>query len=103
MGDIRARSNIKWATAMMLPEHVKLLRDYRRDINKVSKPILDEQEWEEIGRRLFEVQEYNEEITLQYYKDGYILDVTGSVIAINNSAVKIGDKFVDTVDIVGIK
>ena len=43
---IRDRGRIKWVT-MMLPEHVKLLREYNESLDKAEKPVLDEQKYEE--------------------------------------------------------
>lgn len=40
-GDIRDRGKIKW-TAMMLPEHVRELRKWQEDYDKVKRPVLDE-------------------------------------------------------------
>lgn len=51
-GDIRDRGKIKW-TAMMLPEHVKELRKWQEDADKVKRPELDE----------FDLQTMQEEVT----------------------------------------
>ena len=54
-GNIRDRGKIKW-TAMMLPEHVKELRQWQEDADKVKRPDLDEFDLqtmqEEVGRAL---------------------------------------------------
>lgn len=84
LGDFRARSNIKWATAMMLPEHVKLLREHRQNLNKQSKPILDEQEWEEINRQISEAMNQSLEITLTYFKNGEFIQTAGVPIRCNS-------------------
>lgn len=39
--DIFDRGTEKW-TAMMLPEHIKMLRDLDLDYYKTNKPVLDE-------------------------------------------------------------
>lgn len=39
---IKDRGTKKW-TSIMLPEHVKALRELNAELNKVEKPILDEQ------------------------------------------------------------
>ena len=38
---VRDRGSKKWV-AMMLPEHVQLIRQYNEDIKKVHRPSLDE-------------------------------------------------------------
>ncbi|MFF2286401.1 YolD-like family protein [Peribacillus butanolivorans] len=45
---IRDRGRIKWVS-MMLPEHVKLLREYNEGLDKVEKPVLDERKYEEFN------------------------------------------------------
>lgn len=45
------RGNIKW-NAMMLPEHVKELRNYFSNDNKINKPVLDEQKLEEFNQTI---------------------------------------------------
>ncbi|HEY4601282.1 MAG TPA: YolD-like family protein [Cerasibacillus sp.] len=43
---IKDRGTKKW-TSIMLPEHVKALRELNKELDKVQKPILDEQKiWE---------------------------------------------------------
>lgn len=44
----RDRGRIKWVS-MMLPVHVKLLREYNESLDKVEKPVLDEQKYEEFN------------------------------------------------------
>lgn len=39
-GQIKDRGNIKW-TAMMLPEHVQMLRDWQKETLSEEKPELD--------------------------------------------------------------
>lgn len=48
MTNIHDRGNIKW-TAIMLPEHVQMLDEIFNGPEKKKKPILDEQEIQEIN------------------------------------------------------
>lgn len=75
---IQDRGSIKW-TAMMLPEHVKLLRKYNESLDKVEKPVLDEQKYEEFNEVICEAME--EDITLQftYYQKGEIKKLVGNI------------------------
>lgn len=50
---LRYRGTMKW-TAMMLPEHVKMLRDEFIEYDKVDKPTLDEHQLEEINSTILE-------------------------------------------------
>ncbi|KIL45194.1 YolD-like family protein [Jeotgalibacillus soli] len=51
---IKDRGNIKWQSAMMLPEYVKLLDKARMDYEKIEKPIIDEQMMQEIEMNIHE-------------------------------------------------
>ncbi len=64
---IRDRGAIKW-TAMMLPEHVKLLRDWVEEDFDQSKPELDEQQLEEMNGLLCEAMEAGEQLVITYYE-----------------------------------
>jgi len=54
-GNLRDRGRKKW-TAMMLPEHIRELRKWQEDLDKVKRPELDEFDLEtmqeEVGRAL---------------------------------------------------
>ena len=54
-GQIKDRGRIKW-TAMMLPEHVEMLREWQQEDRYNSKPELDE----------FDLEAIFEEIQLAY-------------------------------------
>ncbi|WP_406945780.1 YolD-like family protein [Halobacillus sp. SY10] len=43
----RDRGTIKW-TSLMLPEHVEMVKQVWKEDERIEKPILDEQKWEEI-------------------------------------------------------
>jgi hypothetical protein len=63
---IRDRGAMKW-TAMMLPEHVKLLRDWTEEDQYEQKPELDEQMIEEMNTLLCEAMEDGRELVITYY------------------------------------
>lgn len=48
---IRDRGNIKW-TAMMLPEHVAMLRELKKKNNDKKKPVFDEQQLEIMNEKI---------------------------------------------------
>lgn len=54
-GQIKDRGTIKW-TAMMLPEHVQMLRDWQSEEHRDVRPALDE----------FDLEALYEEIHLAY-------------------------------------
>jgi hypothetical protein len=64
---IRDRGNIKW-TSMMLPEHVKLLRDWAKEDKYESKPELDEQQLEQMNDVICESMSYGTELSITYFE-----------------------------------
>ncbi|WP_100488735.1 YolD-like family protein [Sporolactobacillus pectinivorans] len=73
-------SNMRWESSrMMLPEHVQALRKHFRNNEKISRPLLDEQEWEEIGRTINIAIAEARPVSVRYYKNGFIETMTGCV------------------------
>lgn len=49
---LRDRGNIKWQSAMMLPEHVKMLKNLKLDYYRQDKPLVDEYQLEEFKSKI---------------------------------------------------
>ncbi len=64
---IRDRGRIKW-TAMMLPEHVKLLRNWKREDAYEQKRELDEQKLDSMNELIFEAIEFEKSLTITHYR-----------------------------------
>ena len=64
---IRDRGRIKWIS-MMLPEHVKLLRDWASEDEFEKEKQLDEQQLEQLNDTLLEAMEFNRPVTITYYR-----------------------------------
>jgi len=75
---IRDRGRIKW-TAMMLPEHVKLLREWVKEDQYEVKKQMDEQQLELMNETLAEAAEYNQDVTITHYRNGNYEMVIGKV------------------------
>ncbi|MCM3566709.1 YolD-like family protein [Neobacillus mesonae] len=75
---IRDRGRIKW-TSMMLPEHVKLLRDWVKEDQYEQKKEMDEQQLERMGETLTEAIEFNQDVTITYYRNYNYEIVIGKV------------------------
>ncbi|MDQ9096528.1 YolD-like family protein, partial [Bacillus licheniformis] len=56
--NLKDRGSIKW-TAMMLPEHVSLLRELESRQNKVKRPVLDLSQIEDMEMVISEAMEFN--------------------------------------------
>ena len=63
---IHDRGRIKW-TAMMLPEHVKLLRDWVKEDKYEDKREIDEQQLELMNAALSEAIEFDQFVTITHY------------------------------------
>jgi hypothetical protein len=75
---IRDRGTIKW-TAMMLPEHVKMLREHQSDQDYGRKPELDEQKHEELNETICAAMEENKILEFTYYERGKTAQLYGHV------------------------
>nr|WP_254119497.1 YolD-like family protein [Bacillus sp. FJAT-29790] len=64
---------------MMLPEHVKLLREYNESLDKVEKPFLDEQKYEEFNEVICGAMEENITLHFTFYQKGEMKKVVGNI------------------------
>ncbi len=72
--------NLMWESMrMMLPEHVEAILEWQRSLEKVKKPIIDEQQWEEFGQIIQEAMTNNQRVKFTVWKDGFFEDVKGWV------------------------
>lgn len=79
---LRDRGNIKW-TAMMLPEHVERIKQLAKDLDKVAKPIIDEQQLREMELTISHALAKNESLSITYWEDGYYKTIVGKIKYIN--------------------
>lgn len=78
----RDRGNIKWVS-LMLPEHVRLLKEYKQDLQAVEKPILDEQKYEEFNTIISQAIEENIQLEFTYYQKGQLKQIIGQISYVN--------------------
>jgi hypothetical protein len=76
---IRDRGMVKWQAAFQLPELAKTQRNFWRDTERISKPIVDEHEAEEFDLRIIYAMEYGHAVKLTIWDDGFTSDITGRV------------------------
>ncbi|VEF48295.1 YolD-like protein [Bacillus freudenreichii] len=74
--DIKDRGTKKWI-AMMLPEHVKVLKELNVDYERVKNPIVDEQGWEQINETLHIAIEFNLPLIITICINGFFEEVEG--------------------------
>ncbi len=65
---IRDRGRIKWVS-MMLPEHVRVLREWAEEDTYETKKILDEQQLEILNGVIAEAMEFESSVTIVHYRD----------------------------------
>lgn len=75
---IRDRGRIKW-TSMMLPEHVKLLRDWVKEDGFEDRKEMDEQQLELMNEILFEAIEFDQFVTITHYRNRNYEIVIGKI------------------------
>ncbi|WP_307894080.1 YolD-like family protein [Bacillus swezeyi] len=81
--NLKDRGTIKW-TAMMLPEHVSLLRELESNHNRVKKPVLDLAQIEDMEMIISEAMEFNKTVQFAVFKPLPFLNgaETGEIIYI---------------------
>ncbi|PLS15359.1 YolD-like family protein [Bacillus sp. M6-12] len=65
---IRDRGRIKW-TSMMLPEHVKMLREWAHEDTYEQRRELDEQKLEEMNMAIGEAMETGAAVAITHYQN----------------------------------
>lgn len=78
---IRDRGNKKWVS-LMLPEHIKMLKDMSIDLKKQNKPLLDEYQIQEFEERIKYSQEFKLPLEFTIYEQGFIKKIIGKVIKV---------------------
>lgn len=79
---MKDRGSIKW-TAMMLPEHIQLLNDMWEQKEYKERPILDEQQLEEINMKLHLAIHNNLTIEITYYAEHDYRQLVGKLFKID--------------------
>ncbi|PGZ57376.1 3-oxoacyl-ACP synthase [Bacillus cereus] len=105
----RGRGMVKFTPFASLSEQFEGIREIIKEKNKVTRPILTDEEKELIENMLLCSLLSEEEILITYYEDGYLLSSYMTVVDIDklNSAVVCTDafynrltlKFIDIIDV----
>ncbi|MED3661299.1 YolD-like family protein [Ureibacillus sp. FSL K6-8385] len=75
---IRDRGNIKW-NAMMLPEHVKMLREWREKDRCEERPVLDEWALQDLNEQLIAACANHCEVELKIWQNRRIFKAAGKI------------------------
>jgi hypothetical protein len=91
----KGREMVKFTPFAAMPEQFAGIREIIKEKNKVTRPILTDEEKELIGNMLLCSLLFEKEILITYYEDGYLLSSYMTVVDIEqqNSAVICTDVF----------
>ncbi|PGZ69837.1 YolD-like family protein [Bacillus sp. AFS029637] len=91
----KGREMVKFTPFAAMPEQFAGIREIIKEKNKVTRPILTDEEKELIGNMLLCSLLSEKEILITYYEDGYLLSSYMTVVGIDqqNSAVICTDAF----------
>lgn len=91
---LQDRGSKKWV-AMMLPEHVKLLREYSEEIKKEPCPNLNEFDYEAIQDQIALAMQRNVEIIIKRWKEGEFIYNRGTIqwIDLRKRTIELEDPF----------
>lgn len=77
------RRNIKWATAMMLTEHVALLRDYYDEVKLEPKPELTEFDYVTLSETLEMAFQSKADTKITRWRDGQFIYNRGTIESVD--------------------
>jgi len=94
LSHLQDRGSKKWV-AMMLPEHVKMLREYGVEIKKEPRPDLDEFDYELIEEQIALAMKRNVEVKTKRWKDGEFIYNRGTIqwIDLRRRTIELEDPF----------
>ncbi len=78
VGDIKDRGRIKW-TALMLPEHVEMIREWYAKEELVAKPELTDDDLRLLQEELDIAFKRQCEVLIQSWKEGIIHEQRGTI------------------------
>lgn len=90
----RDRGKIKW-TALMLPEHVTMLRDWQKEDDYTNRPELSEWDLESMQEELERAMRMKSQTEVDTWYDGKITGYLGTIesIDLHNRLITLQDPF----------
>ncbi|ALS78095.1 MULTISPECIES: YolD-like family protein [Planococcus] len=82
VGDIKDRGRIKW-TALMLPEHIEMIREWYAKDEQVPKPQLTEDDLQLLQEEMDIALKRQCEVVIQSWKEGVIHEYRGTIEGID--------------------
>lgn len=75
----KGRGIVKWQAFKTMPEQYEQLEQYIQDQNKIDKPILDDDQLNELNNTLIFKMYNDPSIELRYFENGYIKTKVGYI------------------------
>ncbi|HCG2385418.1 TPA: YolD-like family protein [Staphylococcus aureus] len=77
------RDMIKWAPFATLPEQFETIQQYIIDQNKITRPVLSDDQLAELNIRLHEALQYAQPVEVKFYNNGFVDSVRLTIYRID--------------------
>ncbi len=77
------RGMIKWAPFATLPEQFETIQQYIIDQNKITRPVLSDDQLAELNIRLHEALQYVQPVEVKFYNNGFVDSVRLTIYRID--------------------
>ncbi|HGO2433317.1 TPA: YolD-like family protein [Staphylococcus aureus] len=77
------RGMIKWAPFASLPEQFETIQQYIIDQNKITRPVLSDDQLAELNIRLHEALQYAQPVEVKFYNNGFVDSVRLTIYRID--------------------
>ncbi|GBX45457.1 YolD-like family protein [Staphylococcus aureus] len=77
------RGMIKWAPFATLPEQFETIQQYIIDQNKITRPVLSDDQLAELNIRLHEALQYPQPVEVKFYNNGFVDSVRLTIYRID--------------------
>ncbi|PZL28878.1 YolD-like family protein [Staphylococcus aureus] len=77
------RGMIKWAPFATLPEQFETIQQYIIDQNKITRPVLSDDQLAELNIRLHEALQYAHPVEVKFYNNGFVDSVRLTIYRID--------------------
>ena len=82
IGEVQDRGKLKW-TALMLPEHVRMLRDWMDEDNRIQRPELNEFDLQTLQENIEIALMRKCEVEIQVWKEFKLYYCTGKIVELD--------------------
>lgn len=77
------RGMIEWAPFATLPEQFETIQQYIIDQNKITRPVLSDDQLAELNIRLHEALQYAQPVEVKFYNNGFVDSVRLTIYRID--------------------